>query len=122
MTPTPTTDESLGDKLETKTLALQVPSPEVMQKFAEANQKEKRAKLQQQANDEARKTIEKLRTQLAKGKTVASVELTSRSEIRKEVGRLVVAAFAAAGWAVTSAYGYEGISVEYPDLDPPHRE
>lgn len=118
MTPTPTTDESLGDKLETKTLALQVPSPEVMQKFAE----EKRAKLQQQANDEARKTIEKLRTQLAKGKTVASVELTSRSEIRKEVGRLVVAAFAAAGWAVTSAYGYEGISVEYPDLDPPHRE
>lgn len=70
--------------------------------------------LRDRATNEASICISKLFSELRKGKTSASLVVPSKENIRDEVVRLIVVAFATAGWYVTYSPFNSNITVRYP--------
>lgn len=70
--------------------------------------------LRDRATNEANTCISKLFSELRKGKTSASLVVSSKENIKDEVVRLIIAAFATAGWYVTYSPFNSNIVVRYP--------
>lgn len=112
----PTNHSAKEDIHEEKALRFGVLTPSEMQRSLQPLQEKALRSLQDRACNEAGICIGRLCSELRKGKTTASLAINSKDNIKNEVIRLIILAFATAGWFVCYSPYDDNVTVRYPGL------